>query len=348
MAAVDTALNNYNNHTGNLDQLSGAWDAWKNSQRNWKTTDRYQKCLMNAVQQLNDDIGTQLRARQMGGPSQVQVASLLSPEELGRATATQFTRRADATASASILTVNITQTIHQWQWNVAGTRLEPQPASNLNYAWSTRLQFNELGRILTVTPIIRYKAKADATGTIPSKSELDNWKRTICGAWNNAVLVIAAGGGNPTKRLDIQFDIRWVTGWDSASAANSYKIQCTNLALPTPPPGAGWQTRKQFAEMTLDGSTMGTPNMEEWGVNDKQAVVHEFGHVLGNPDEYGVTVYNGNAVNGAIYDQPPFTTDSLMNDTRRAVIYPRHYETIRLLYAQWRGINLARLSVLRS
>jgi hypothetical protein len=334
LLSVDRALANYETGTGDLAALNTAFDAWKRSKKNWQKTDRYKQAMNNVVQQLHDELSRLSNAASMG---QAVFRTPLAKADIAVALATQFTRKQNAAANAQFVTVDVSQTIHAWEWNAAGTQLVPQPGSDQVFQWSTRLQLSECAPLLTVTAIIRYQAKAGATGITPSKEQLDAWKRIICGAWNHALLT--DNSTVPPKKLLIQFDIRWIQGWDSAAAGRSYKIACTNVQLAPLPPNADWRTRVARAQETISGSDVGTPNMEEWGVNDTQAIVHEFGHVIGNPDEYGVTVHNGQPVVSGIYDQPPFTTPSIMNDTRKAVIYPRHYDTAKGLYAQWKGIN---------
>ncbi len=92
-----------------------------------------------------------------------------------------------------------------------------------------------------------------------------------------------------------------------------------------------WKKEAMLADVDRDNVFHGTPDMLNWGAQDSEAVPHEFGHTIGLPDEYDTTQYNGVAVDAAIYDQPPFSTKSIMNNTvsnRGSTLYPRHFALI--------------------
>ena len=92
-----------------------------------------------------------------------------------------------------------------------------------------------------------------------------------------------------------------------------------------------WRKTALLNDVDRDAVFHGTPNMLEWGADDSEAVPHEFGHTIGLPDEYLTTQYNGVAVDAAIYNQPPFGTKSIMNNTvssRGSTLYPRHFSLI--------------------
>ena len=98
-----------------------------------------------------------------------------------------------------------------------------------------------------------------------------------------------------------------------------------DIAWPT------WKKTAMLRDVDRDNVFHGTPNMLEWGADDSEAVPHEFGHTIGLPDEYLTTQYNGIALDAAIYNQPPFGTKSIMNNTvssRGSTLYPRHFSLI--------------------
>jgi bacillopeptidase F (M6 metalloprotease family) len=79
--------------------------------------------------------------------------------------------------------------------------------------------------------------------------------------------------------------------------------------------------------------------MGNFGAEDRNVIAHEFGHIIGNPDEYYTKKYMGHAVDANTYDQVPFATDSIMNNTDpNGRVHPRHYYLIRDHYAIWKGI----------
>jgi hypothetical protein len=92
-----------------------------------------------------------------------------------------------------------------------------------------------------------------------------------------------------------------------------------------------WKKKEALRNVNRDKKFHGTPDMLTWGDKDKEAVVHEFGHTIGLPDEYNVTKYNGANVDASIYNQAPFSTKSIMNNTvssRGSTLYARHFKLI--------------------
>jgi hypothetical protein len=84
-----------------------------------------------------------------------------------------------------------------------------------------------------------------------------------------------------------------------------------------------------------------TLDLGNWGKGDNVAVVHEFGHMLGCPDEYDLHSFNGGA-HGVAYDaswnQSGYATDSIMNNPMsEAKIYPRHLDYVRHVFEAWQG-----------
>ena len=78
-------------------------------------------------------------------------------------------------------------------------------------------------------------------------------------------------------------------------------------------------------DQTVVATTAPTKDMKFWGRNDTVDVTHEFGHMLGNPEEY----YTTNGVNWAIPNFPAYNPNgSVMNNPNNDPA-PRHYELIR-------------------
>lgn len=101
-----------------------------------------------------------------------------------------------------------------------------------------------------------------------------------------------------------------------------------------------WKKLKYLGDVTRDHNRHGTPHLGMWGDGDSEAIQHEFGHAIGLPDEYNTTKFwtspDGNAwtevaIDGSIYNQPPFSTKSLMNNTMSAsgsIVFDRHFKLL--------------------
>jgi hypothetical protein len=87
-------------------------------------------------------------------------------------------------------------------------------------------------------------------------------------------------------------------------------------------------------------------NLSTWDVEDRVEVIHEFGHMIGNPDEYHVKSFENvpSPYRADIYDKPGFTTDSIMNNTDNydkknnksyGKIHLRHFDTVKRAIAQY-------------
>ena len=226
------------------------------------------------------------------------------------------------------------------------TRQITQTQGPQNYAWDVKLTFEDRPTVLIVRPVIRYRAKPnDPHSHNPSKQELDTWKAQIQLAWRAKFLV------NGTAK-DVAFEINFVA-WDSPAGQQAYQIEVVDIpvrealekklvqqgvmAQGSTLQAQHWKVKEQARRLTLDGGSLGTPHLQQWGVADMQAIVHEFGHAIGNPDEYLVTAHNVNYGGHSLtYNFQPFTRDSLMNDTKQAKIYKRHFAVVADLYRNWK------------
>ncbi|MDT8854323.1 hypothetical protein RNZ50_04570 [Paracoccaceae bacterium Fryx2] len=125
-----------------------------------------------------------------------------------------------------------------------------------------------------------------------------NWKSRIEERWSAAWFVAVDGTGDPLEQYKIEFDFTWVT--DSTTA--DYTVVAVKTSSPTSPAD-------------------GTINTLYWGVDDGghtgAAIAHEFGHLIGNPDEYGTCTFKGrNATNNA---------RSIMCDETNGTARPGHF-----------------------
>jgi len=217
--------------------------------------------------------------------------------------------------------------------------------------WGVKMKFEESRTVLTVAVPIRYRAKpGDADGHAPTQLERETWAHTIRSAWNGAQFQVSASG--VTRTLDVQFTVEFID-WDSSLGTDAYEVDVVNIPIERallergrargivtdaqPLQNQNWRVRAELATETLDGSSLGTPHLGQWGIHDRQAIVHEFGHAIGNPDEYDCVRFTvgttaTDCTGSAIYDQAPFTTSSVMNDTRAGTVRKRHYALIADLY----------------
>jgi hypothetical protein len=209
-------------------------------------------------------------------------------------------------------------------------------------SWWVKLTFDDRPTTLIVRPVICCRAKPnDPNGYQPTEGDFNRWKSAIQGAWKAKFLI-----GQTTK--DVAFDIEFKS-WDGTTGTQNYTIDIVNISTQSAQEqnlglaqgslqAQNWKVKQQAADLTLDGSSMGTPHLTQWGAQDMQAIVHEFGHAIGNPDEYDVVSHNCNFGGhlGLNYNKPGFTTDSIMNDTRKGLIRRRHFAVIAELYRQWK------------
>lgn len=203
---------------------------------------------------------------------------------------------------------------------------------NVNFQWDVRFKMTEAPTELMVTVYL----KTPTSGVITADFKT-LWSTQIGSAWSGPTLNIPIPSSG-MKRLRIHFYLEWC---DPEYIGSAYTI-----LVHQPPPlpaqhdyvkqGSGWA--KQVKQATV-GSNVGTPHMGQWGAVDGVGVVHEFGHMIGCPDEYYTKTYNGALLPADIYDQAPFTTDSIMNNTgSEGRIFARHYDLILRQYELWQGL----------
>jgi len=158
-----------------------------------------------------------------------------------------------------------------------------------------------------------------------TREQKQAWKAAIESKWSRRynLVVAPAEAGSAEQRYPIVVDLQWV---DEAGKAD-YTITAQSAGA---------------AEGGRAGAG-GTTSMLGWGTADTVDVTHEFGHMLGNREDYfttnGTDFTNGGRrrgfrdVGGGIMNNPsedPFT---------------RHYELIRQHAATLLGVPDARCSV---
>jgi len=149
--------------------------------------------------------------------------------------------------------------------------------------------------------VVKLNTSADAT----TKAA---WEKAIESKWSKKYKIQELNSeGKEISKKDILVDVQWV---DDKKDAH-YVINPTK------------------AGDTRDGraGVAGTTSMTDWGVKDTVDVTHEFGHMLGNTEEYfttnGVDYTDGGKKRGW-WD----TGGGIMNNPSEDPA-PRHYELVR-------------------
>jgi hypothetical protein len=181
---------------------------------------------------------------------------------------------------------------------VTETITNGNPASwNGTYAWDSKYE-------LTVEDCkAKVVVRIKVTGTI-TEAQKTGWKNAIQSKWNNKVYFCCSGCECP-KGLPCTVSVEYV------DAGEHYEVTAQT-------PGAAEGGRSGLG---------GTTSMTGWGVNDTVDVTHEFGHMLGNPEEYFTT-------NGVDYSEggtkQPFRDPGggIMNNPANNPL-PRNYDPIR-------------------
>ena len=132
------------------------------------------------------------------------------------------------------------------------------PGFNGTYPWDSKFTLNASRNPCSVK--VTVKIKVTGTITAPQKTA---WKNAIETKWNNKAKLVcpdpacaaACPGGYP-----ISFDVQFVN-------SGEHFVVNANNSPPTP------------------GRSV-TPDMGTWGVNDTVDITHEFGHMIGNTEEY--------------------------------------------------------------
>lgn len=179
----------------------------------------------------------------------------------------------------------------------------PYTAWNGTYSWNAKFTV-----IVTRNPCaVKVIVKLKVTGTITA-GQKSAWKSAIESKWNGKVTLYCSDE-NCTQACPNGYPVSV-----SVEYVNSGQHQ-TVIASPA------------------------TKDMAIWGVNDTVDVTHEFGHMLGNPEEYFTTngVNWAVTVNGVFY---PFRSPNgtVMNNPANDPV-PRHYDLIRQEAGKAMGID---------
>lgn len=130
------------------------------------------------------------------------------------------------------------------------------------FAWDSKFDLDVVGKTIVVT--IKIKA------AIAPELFRQVWARQVAEQWSNRFAVTYNGETYPIIVRLQQVDVSEHYAVKAIDSGSVY----------------GNGSRGHF----------GTQNMLEWGVHDVTNVSHEVGHMLGNPDEYGIIEANGTTV----------------------------------------------------
>ena len=196
------------------------------------------------------------------------------------------------------------------------------------YKWNVRFDMVKRGTVVEVVVHIK-----PVIGDVALLDDVKRfWSLHIQKAWNIATIVERGA------HYDLQFRLNFTD-----SVTNAYRVNIVN-----PPPDieayVAARPAMKSADARAEWARTNTPHMEEWARVDSQAVIHEFGHMIGCPDEYWTTSHKGfgHFNDGFIYNNEPFTTDSIMNDTSsKGRIHDRHFKFVENQYNLWKRPNPA-------
>ncbi len=176
---------------------------------------------------------------------------------------------------------------------------------NKTITWDSKFQIVYNLSVKRVTIVSRLYTTA-------SDSLKAGWKNAIESRWGKGQFSMEVWDSCEPKVFPIDVDIQWVT----SPATAHYTIKPQN-------PG---DTQNGVAGVG------GTTGMTKWGTADPADVPHEYGHMLGNPEEYFTT-------NGIDYTYGGTKSGSrdrgagIMNNPSEAPL-PRHYESVRIGFAK--------------
>jgi|RhiMethySRZTD1v2_1073278.scaffolds.fasta_scaffold66378_4 hypothetical protein len=201
-----------------------------------------------------------------------------------------------------------------------------QPAER--QTWSSYLEVEERGPVMLVRVFAAYD-----TGRAANSSIKQSMKSVIEKYWNVATVSI----GDGRKDRDLVFDLTWVDS-DSSTPHQSILPKYTHNVPPKPLREMSTTELKAWRDGASEARGAGA-NVSTWDVDDRVEIVHEFGHMIGNPDEYYIKGFTNvsSPYRAEIYDHPGFTTDSIMNNTNNyeknngegyGKIYLRHFDTV--------------------
>ena len=180
-------------------------------------------------------------------------------------------------------------------------------AWNGTYQWDSKMHLAiQPGQLTVMVRIFTSASEANRT----------QWAQAIAEKWSGRMDLHVLRGAHP-GRYQISVGVQWV---DRARDAD-YTVRPN---APTGPTAGG--------RMGIGGTT----SMTDWGTGDTTDVTHEFGHMLGNPEEYFTTNgvdYTSGGTRRGFRDQGA----GIMNNPAD-VPFERHYDTIKQNAAEMLGV----------
>ncbi|MGN6510695.1 MAG: eCIS core domain-containing protein [Chitinophaga sp.] len=191
-------------------------------------------------------------------------------------------------------------------------------AWNGTFAWDAKFTIDLDAIMGRVTLLMRLSSTAPRTVRRA-------WERAIERKWSNRMYlrITPPGVSEGPCKLPIVVNIRWVTD----------------------PARAHYTINPQAAGATTGGRAGlgGTTSMTDWGTADTVDVTHEFGHMIGNPEEYFTT----NGTNYATGSRAGFRDPGggiMNNPAERA--HRRHFNLLREQVAAMLRLNTSRVRVI--
>lgn len=152
------------------------------------------------------------------------------------------------------------------------------------------------------------------------------WERAIERKWSNRMFlrITPPGVAEGPCKLPIIVNIQWVT--DPARAHYTINPQAPGTVSPGGIAGLG-----------------GTTSMTDWGTGDTVDVTHEFGHMIGNAEEYFTTNGTNFATGGRTGFRDP--GGGVMNNPAERA-HRRHFNLFREQVAAMLGLSTSRVRVI--
>ena len=179
--------------------------------------------------------------------------------------------------------------------------------AGVEFAWDVVFELIKRGTCIVAKVRVSTQMQ-DQTATqfkfVP-EAEKSAFRTHILSAWNIGTVVAEEPGR--TRYYDLMFDIEWV---DPGDPVAQYKININKL----------------------HPNTANRDNLLNWLFGNREACIHEFGHMIGCPDEYNTVAVSGFGhviQESAMYSQAGYTTNSIMNNPGPAGrIHDRHFNFV--------------------
>lgn len=245
-----------------------------------------------------------------GGGNAFSEAAALALRRRQLAEKQEFMFRRDVTQT---LTYRPGDSYNHWTgtaWEVRQyTRATPQ-----TFSWKVVLGYLNRGPVIEVK--VRLNLRLSNGVNMPAQTQHD-FKVAFQSFWNCATIK-----DNGSKR-EVLFSIEFEDGTDA------YTVDIAN-----PPPIPKGLSRQEVARL----QDQNTIHKEEWAWSDRVAILHEFGHLIGNPDEYRTTSFTGMPLTWSAdtYDQEAYTTKNIMNKPdETAMVAERNFAMVLEGYKAW-------------